>query len=159
MLSPRKVGLQGKALTTWQDRNPSLGYGRGGLVLDTPLCVCDLIRARAADSDALDQSVTNPLLMTYSSAATSPWVCGPVRSSHQQRELSTVRAGDDSDSRPQSVDLCSGGKRPRRERKKKESRKNETMTRWRRKVSHSVSVPGNHVGIGFLSESALLDGI
>lgn len=162
MLSPRKVGVQGKALTTWQDRNPSLGYGRGGLVLDTPLCVGDLIRARATGSDALDQSVTNPLLMTYSSAATSPSVC--VRKSGQVRSGHPISRRSSAPSQQKQIQIQAPKLVQRREKseegeKEKESRKKETMTRWRRKVSHSVSVPGNHVGIGFLSESALFDGI
>lgn len=40
---------------------------------------------------------------------------------------------------------------------RKEQGEKQTKMRWWRKVSHSVSVAGNHVGIGFVSESTPLD--
>lgn len=132
MLSPRKVVLQGKALTTWQVRNPSLGYGRGGLVLDTPLCVCDLIRARAEGSDALDQSVTNPLLMTYSSATTSPWVC--PRKSGQVCSGHPISSRSSAPSKQEYIQIhrtnqwncaAAGKKRGGRERKREQEKKRQ----------------------------------
>lgn len=71
-----------------------------------------------------------------------------VGSSHQERDRAPVRG----------YAAKERGKRARREEaKEKQRRKKETTARWWRKVSHLVSVPQNHVGIGFVSESALLD--
>lgn len=143
LLIPRKAGRQVKA-TTWYVRSPSLDHVPRGPDLDTPLYVCDLIRTSATGADR-PRSVTSNDLFTSNDVTTGAF----PRSSRVIPSGAGLRS---------SQRMCSSGKRARREgAKEKERRKKETKARWWRKVSHSGSVPENHVGIGFVSESAMLD--